>query len=171
MDTLSRFEFTAEQLKAGNQHFEFALGDDFFEALDETEIRKGSLKAVVDTRKAGNHVELHMAIDGEVAIPCNRCLEEMRQPIHTADTLKVFFGGNGSDDDALTVADDATGINIAWSLYECIALAVPIAHTHPDGGCNADMMAKFNEYAIDENAARKEADPRWDALKNISNNN
>lgn len=171
MDTLSQFELAVEQLKAGNQHFEYALNNDFFDALDETEIRKGALKAVVDTRKVGGHIELHIAIDGEVTIPCNRCLDEMQQPIHTTDVWKLFFGENAATDDAIIVAADAASINIAWNLYECIALAIPIAHTHASGQCNAEMMAKFDEYAIDEQTTRIEPDPRWDALKHISTNN
>ncbi len=171
MNTLSRYELTVEQLKAGNQHFEYALDNDFFGALDENEIRKGTLTATVDTQKAGEHIELHVAIDGEITIPCNRCLEEMQQPIHTTDVWKLFFDSTAAPDDALVVAADAASINIAWNLYECIALAIPIAHTHANGQCNAEMMAKYNEYAIDEQATRIETDPRWDALKNISNNN
>lgn len=170
MDTLSRFEITREQLKSGNQHFEYALDNDFFDALDESEIQKGSLTAIVDTQKTGERTALHFTIDGEVSIPCNRCLDEMRQPIHADESIDVIFG-NDAPDDALALTDDAESINIAWSLYECIALAIPIAHTHADGECNAEMMAKFNEYAIGEKAERTETDPRWDALKNISNNN
>ena len=75
-------------------------------------------------------------------------------------------------------------LNIAWHLYEFIVLAIPIMHTHPDGECNEAMMDKYNQYVvrhIDEDQDDCETDdvtnesdrtdPRWDALKNISNNN
>ncbi len=172
MDTLSRFDIAIDSLRVDNQQFDCTIDDDFFAALDETEIEKGSLNVAIDTQKMAKSVELHIVIDGSVTIPCDRCLDDMQQPIHVDECLMVKFDDAADDDEnTIVVTDDMRSINLAWNLYEYIALAIPIMHTHAEGDCNADMMQKYKEHAIDENTERKGTDPRWDALKNISNNN
>lgn len=169
MDTLSQFEITAEQLKADNQQFNYQIGNDFFEALPDAEVKKGALTAVINTKKTTGRVELHLAIDGEITVQCCRCLDEMQLPVHTTDVLTITLGIS-SDEDALCITPECPSVNIAWNVYEAIALCIPIAPVHAEGECNAEMMAKYSEYAVD-NEKKTETDPRWDALKNMSTNN
>ncbi len=170
MDTLDRFELSIESLIAENQHFEYDINDDFFEAVEACDIHKGSLKTTIVTQKMAQNVDLHIVIDGTIGIPCDRCLDEMEQPVHVDTHTAIIIGGD-DDSDNIFVPADARTVNIAWNVYEYIALAVPTVHTHPDGECNAEMMAKIREHTIDENTERTKTDPRWDVLKNISNNN
>lgn len=170
MDTLDRFELSIESLMAENQRFEYDINDDFFDAVEAGDIHKGSLKITIATQKMAQNVDLHIVIDGTVGIPCDRCLDEMEQPVHV-DTHTTVTIGDDIDSDDITVSPDARTVNIAWNVYEYIALAVPTVHTHTEGGCNAEMMAKIREHTIDENTERTKTDPRWDVLKNISNNN
>ena len=81
-------------------------------------------------------------------------------------------------------------LNIAWFLYEFIALTIPLKHVHQAGKCNKSMSAKLRKHAArsmdeSEDAASyddedvvdevpgegEETDPRWDELKKIIDNN
>ena len=94
--------------------------------------------------------------------------------------MKVKFGSSYVDDgdDLIIVPEDDGKINVAWFLYEIIALSIPIQHTHAPGECNEDMMKILKEHSsqnlnddseVVENG--NEMDPRWNELKKLLNNN
>ena len=80
-------------------------------------------------------------------------------------------------------------INIAWFLYEFIALNIPMKHVHAPGKCNKGMVGKLSKHlrisADDEDdddiavelpegdisEGPQEIDPRWNELKKILDNN
>ena len=109
----------------------------------------------------------------------------MEQPIETDNHLTVKLGKTYTEesDDVLVVAEDEGRVNLAWFLYEFIALAIPMKHVHEPGKCNRTMAAKLRKHAAynpedadeavdeDEETDRDEADvptdPRWDALRQL----
>jgi uncharacterized metal-binding protein YceD (DUF177 family) len=60
-------------------------------------------------------------------------------------------------------------LDIAWFIYEAIALAVPIQHVHQPGDCNDAMMRVLSEHsaARSSDADAQEIDPRWEKLKSL----
>lgn len=171
MVQLGQFDISLDSLRAENQPLMFDLDDSFFALFDDAEIRKGALKVAIDVQNLTKSASLHIKIDGEITIPCDRCLDDMQQSIEVDDVLTIKLGDQpDEDDESITVTDELQIVNMAWPLYEYIALAIPIMHTHAEGECNAEMMAHFEAHTIDENTKKNEPDPRWDALKNISKN-
>ena len=67
--------------------------------------------------------------------------------------------------------DENEGIlDLAWLIYESIALAVPIKHVHAPGKCNAAMTEKLNELSATrsgDETESKAADPRWAKLAEL----
>ncbi|MBR1630562.1 MAG: DUF177 domain-containing protein [Paludibacteraceae bacterium] len=108
---------------------------------------------------------------GTVIIPCDRCLDDMEQHVEGNDDIVVRFGNEQDTSDDLVIIDERIGmIDLSWLIYEQIALAIPIQHTHNDGQCNPGMTA----YIINDETQNTEdqtTDPRWDKLKTILNNN
>ena len=110
---------------------------------------------------------------------CEDCYDEMisgfKLPVETEDTLYVKFGEEYSEEgENLIVVPEAEGtINLAWYMYECIALTIPLKHTHPEGMCNPEMetLLKAHSAASDEISGDEEpVDPRWNALKKLKEN-
>ena len=171
MDTLDRFELSIESLTAENQHFEYDINDDFFEAVEAGDIHKGSLKITIATQKMAQNVDLHIVIDGTVGIPCDRCLDEMQQDIQTEARLMAKIGEEYSEEDDLVTIDEASGIlNVAWFIYEFIALQIPIKHVHAPGKCNSAMIQMLNEHSATRSSdedEEKPIDPRWSGLLKI----
>ena len=169
METSSRFEIELCRMADDAEVRRWHLDDSFFEQLDEKLIEHGELDATLRVTRASAAFNLEFAVTGEVSIPCDRCLEPMRQPIDTRQGLKVRLGTERSDDgDVITVpADDAT-LDVAWNLYEVIALAVPIHHVHPEGQCSDDMaklLTQHSAHASDDTPA--DADNPFAALKGL----
>jgi hypothetical protein len=62
-------------LKEARYTYEFSIGDDFFEAFEGSEIKRGELSAVVALQKCSTHLELGIEIKGRAEVMCDRCLE------------------------------------------------------------------------------------------------
>ena len=81
-------------------------------------------------------------------VPCDICLDPVEQSIETTQRLEVKLGKeNSEEDDLVTVAEDEGILDVAWYLYEFIALAIPIKHVHAPGKCNPAMVRALEEYS------------------------
>lgn len=164
---------------------DFSVDDDLFQSLEQVEINGGHLDVRLRVKKIAGVFDLSFDINGEVVISCDRCLDDMVQPISTEAKVRVKFGSEYRDDgsDVITVPETEGVINVAWLIYEFAALAIPIQHIHPAGECNPEMMnlLKQHEGHIPEDADVENTgetyadgtgiDPRWNGLKNLLNNN
>ncbi len=151
--------------------YQWTVGDDFFAATEDAQIQQGTVNVELQSKQlAGGQYDLFLNLEGEVTVPCDRCLEPMRQAIKGSATLRVRLGDQDSDDGEVIEISEARGtIDLRWHVYEQIALSLPLRHVHPDGECPGDAADTLARYAApDEDAeAEQTADPRWDALKGI----
>lgn len=188
---MGKFDSYSIQLKTmevGKSEIEYHLGNEFFEAIDEEAIQKGNVTAKVSITKTVKQSELHFELEGKVVVLCDRCLEEMDQPIKTNGHLIVRMGKEFKDDgdDVVIIPEEQGIINVSWFLYEFIELAIPIKHVHPFGRCNSGMASKLSEHLVDSESFEDDADsfsnsigsmnndsdeetidPRWEALKKL----
>ena len=192
---MSKFELYNVVLKDISNEmrmFEYDLDDAYFKKIDSPEVQKGNVKATLSVLKKQTTYELQFIIEGSVIIPCDRCLDDMVQPIHYKEKLQVKFGDSFSEEDEIVIVPESEGaINIAWFLYEFIVLNIPLKHVHPTGECNKTMATKLKKHITrqkddddDEDSSTVEfdedddftpdetqTDPRWDGLQNITENN
>ena len=150
---------------------EYNLDEQFFKAMDSTEVNGGDVQVSVSIRKATGYFELHLHVRGTVAVPCNLCLDDMEQPVEADHRLVAKFGAeNSEEDDVVTVDEDEGILNLSWLVYELIVLAIPIRHVHAPGKCNAAMMHALEEHSTDRSSdeeSNQSIDPRWEKLKNL----
>lgn len=92
--------------------------------------------------------EMNFQIEGVVVVPCDRCLDDMEIPIDTHNRLVVKFGKEYAEesDEVVVIPEEEGAINLAWFLYEFIALAVPMKHVHAPGKCNKAMSSKLKKH-------------------------
>ena len=165
MDTSGRFKINLTALPSDGATFNWQLDDAFFDALDEQEIQHGKLDVTLRVNRKSGAFELHFQVKGDVCIPCDRCLEPMTQPIDTEATITVRLGEQYDDDgEVITVPETEPEVDVAWNLYEIIALGIPIYHVHPDGQCPEEVNQLFAEEQDEDD---KPTDSRWDALKTL----
>ncbi|MDE7026236.1 MAG: DUF177 domain-containing protein, partial [Paramuribaculum sp.] len=93
---------------------------------------------------------------------------------------------NDDSDELLVIPESENHLNVAYMLYDTIALQIPIKHVHPLGKCNRQMTAILKKHRanrpddmdtdledelIDEidsiETEQQTSDPRWDALKGL----
>ncbi len=172
MCSLETFKINLKAMETDGMRREYTLDDAFFKALDASEVKGGALHVSVSIRKASGFFELHFHAEGTVTVPCDLCLEDMSQPIVADHTLMAKLGAetNTDDDDTITVDEDEGILDIAWLIYEFVALAIPIKHVHAPGKCNSAMTQKLAELSGAVRSGKEEeqaTDPRWSALANL----
>jgi len=150
----------------------YTLGDEYFGGLEETAIRKGEINVEVTLEKVAlNEYALHLSVAGVVIVPCDRCLDDMEQPVNLDSTYKVKLGVEESADDDVIMVDENEGVlSIAWLIYETVALAVPIKHVHAPGKCNDAMTQKLKELSATRSGdgeGERAIDPRWAELEKL----
>ena len=170
------FTIPFKGLKEGRYDFDFKVDDEFFEKFEESEIKEGTLLAVVKMDKRTSHLDLLVKVTGAAVISCDRCLEMFSYPISCENRIDVKFGEDNSsgDADVIYLSTDEHELDLRQHIYEFIHLALPIRRVHPidkNGkiGCNPQMIEKLKELLIDEDK-QNNTDPRWDELKKWMNN-
>jgi len=184
----SLYNISLKNLSFGVHTYAYELDRKFFEAIDGDEVRKGNVKVEVNVKRTSSTFEFDFELKGVVQVPCTRCLDDMDQTVDSRNRLIVKFGKEYSEesDEIVIIPEEEGEINIAWFLYEFIALTIPIKHVHPAGECNRAVSSKLrkhravskDEEETDEDLGDEEeltdegdtqsGDPRWEALKGLN---
>ena len=163
--------------------FNYELGNEFFESLDGPEVRQGNVDVSLSVIRVSSAFELDFYIKGKVTVTCDRCLDDMEIPVETENRLIVTFGEAYVEisDDQIIVSEEDGFIDVAWYIYEFIALAIPVKRVHESGECNEIMTSKLRELCVDEvnedddvsgsTEEQQQIDPRWNALRNLMRDN
>ena len=171
MNVLESLKIDLKGLKDEETTLDFDLNDNYFETLDNADVKKGSLHVSVSIRKATGFFEFIFHTDGKIIIPCDRCLDEMEQPVETDNRLIVKLGSDYSEEDDIIVVPENEGIlDMAWFIYEFVVLVIPIRHVHAPGKCNPAMTEALEELSADRSSDEESiqpVDPRWAKLKDI----
>lgn len=187
MGKYSQYKISLRSLPEGQSEFDYHLDNKFFSLIDDgsVDIKRGNIDVRLLVKKTGFTFECDFSIQGDVTVPCDRCLDDLKMDINTKNRLIVKFGKEYSEesDEIVIIPEDDGEINIVWFLYEFIALSLPIKKVHPQGECNKAMSSKLKKYKVtdpddvdddDEDSGDVEIDDeasndtRWDSLKNIN---
>lgn len=171
MSKLEQFKIDLKGLPEGENAFRFDIADDFFEAVDAPAVKHGNVVSTLTVQRTGDLFDLDFHINGSVTVQCDRCLDDMDQPVVGDSHLVAKFGDDYSeDDDLITVREDEGILDVSWLIYQFIELAIPIRHVHAPGKCNPAMMRILEEHSAarsGDGEAEAAVDSRWAALNNL----
>ena len=172
MGRFDKYNVDLKGLKTASLNLDFELDNAFFGDIDGEEFQKGNVKASVTVRKNRDVFDFTFVLNGTVVVPCDRCLDELEIDVETENVLRVKLGSEYADEGDIVIVPEQDGdLNIAWYLYEFIALALPMKRVHAPGKCNNDMLGKLKKHSHAEDEAtekeEQEIDPRWAGLKNL----
>ncbi|MBQ8270360.1 MAG: DUF177 domain-containing protein [Bacteroidaceae bacterium] len=173
MGRFDKYNIDLKGLKTEPLVLEFNLDNAFFADIEGEEFQKGAVKAQVTARKNRDVFDFTFALAGAVIVSCDRCLDDLEIEVETENSLRVKFGSDYADDgDTVVVPEQDGDLNIAWYLYEFIALSLPMKRVHAPGKCNREMTGKLDKHSHGgvsacDDAGTDDIDPRWESLKNI----
>ena len=193
MGKLTAFKLPLKGMPLGTQEFEYELTTEFFKDMESSDVKKGDVKVVLKVNNKGDIFHLDFTLNGVIFIPCDRCLDDMEHIVDTTYHLTVKYGDKYSDekDDLLVIPQSEACLNVSYIIYDTVMLTIPLKHVHPAGMCNKAMSAKLRKLTarnFDDNDELIEGgfddeleedidnsdsfiDPRWEALKNLNDNN
>lgn len=124
MGKFTLYKLPLKSLPVGTHHYEYLLDNEFFRNIDGPEVQKGKVSVTLSVKRTADVFELDFVINGVIQVPCDRCLDDLDLEVDTKEKLYVKFGAEYSDEnDNVVIVPEAEGeINIAWFLYEFIAL-------------------------------------------------
>ena len=173
---MNKYKIKFRGLKEGKYSYKFEVDDYFFSQFEESEIKKGKVTFDTEMIISNNFITLNITLNGEVVVPCDRCLDNFLQVIQYKTVLYVEFGYKNSDisdvDNKIILSEKENDINLDKHFYDYIHLSLPYQKVHPKDKngqttCNIEMINKMEELSsIDKN---KDTDPRWDQLKSLLN--
>ena len=130
------------------------LHDDFFQDLDQNEIKAGNIHLDLKMRESAAETFIFdFNIHGTVIVECDRCLDDLALDVCVKETIKVRYEdeSDSSADDIKFIPKNTTTYDASWDVYEIVELALPIQRTHAIEDCNEDMINHIcNEFTEDE---------------------
>lgn len=191
MGKYTAFKLPLKSLGVGTHEFRYHLDKQFFENMESSDIHGADLDVVLTVQYNGDFYTLDFHITGEVILICDRCLDDLHFPIDATYHIVVKYGEtyNDDSDEVLEIPDSDSTLNVAYMIKDTVELAIPIKHVHPQGKCNRQMSAmlkkhratgadedsELEEQLIDEmetmdseDSGQQAIDPRWNALRKLS---
>lgn len=165
-------------MKTGTHHFEFEIGQSFFNEYDHPDILDGSFKIDLQLGKSEPVSTLHYSFKGTVTVPCDVCLDPFDLPIDGEELLYVKTDPDFMDEtneEVLYLSESENEIDLSQHVYDSVCIRFPFRKAHPEDengepGCNPEMLEKINKHrhVSDENES---TDPRWNDLKKFLEDN
>ncbi len=156
-------------LSLGNHHFDFQIGDSFFENIECSEVQGGEVQVSVMLERQERMLVFDIAFHGFLTTPCDRCLDPFPFPVEGEERLYVKFGEDFHEEsyDVMVIPKSEHRIDLTHIVYEMLILMLPYQRVHPDDEdgnttCDPEILARMEHLK-----ANQGEDPRWDALKNI----
>lgn len=187
MGKFDLYKVDLKNMKEDVREYDYLLDTKFFIDIDGAELQKGKVKVHLAVKKMPVMFELLFQLEGVAIVPCDRCLDDVEIPISTQSRLIVKFGKDFSEesDEVVVIPEEEGVINLAWFMYEFVALAIPIKHVHAPGKCNKAMSSKLKKHSVKSSDEEDDfgiedddvvftddnldtpTDSRWDALKGL----
>ena len=181
-------KLSISSLPFGKQDFNYQLNGKFFNEIEASEVRSGSVDVALSVTHLQEGIyELDFVCNGIITIPCDRCLDDMDHVVDTNYHLTVKMGDALDDslDNVLVIPSSWTTLDLAPIVRDTVLLTIPMMHVHSPGDCNEEMLGRLLEhtthsYDDDDDFIRepeqesdsndKDIDPRWAALQQLIEN-
>lgn len=176
MEKNSIYKIPIVALKNKVHHFEYKIDGTFFNDFENSVVtdlknEDSNIEIKVSLEKRDRVIVLLFAIDGNINLVCDRCLDHYKQEVFGDYKLIIQFGGeinqdNDDDDDIILIPANSDFIDVSKPIYDYILLSIPIQHIHSNlDKCNKEMISFLNK----EKEKKQEIDPRWEILNKLKN--
>lgn len=188
MNALRAYDINIAGLDNKRHEYDFESDDAFFTALDQSLIEKGHVHTHLVLEKSETMIRLEFHSTGTVEQLCDRSLDEYDEPVDTTQVMLLKFGDRNEElsDEIELIERNTPTINVARYIFEFISLSLPMKRLHPryrsdedddldsDDNSNGKLVYQSDAPADDSEPDADEPptaiDPRWDALRKLSDN-
>ncbi len=153
MGKFTAYNVPLKSLGEGTHEFDYRLDGEFFANMENADIRKADVAVKLKITLVHGRYDLQFAMQGTVTTLCDRCLDDLDLPIDTSYRILVEYGSdyNSDSDELLVIPNSDSNLNVAYMIYDTVALAIPMKHVHPLGKCNRQMTALLRKHRTRDN--------------------
>lgn len=169
-------EIPVKGLPAGESNFRFEIGEAFFQAFGNSQIKDADCSVKVSVIRHQTFLDAVCSIAGFVVVECDRCLEDLSLKVDIEPHLTVGFGNvevdeaDGSDDaDVIVIDRTDTVVSLDQFVYDYVCLSLPLVKVHPQGKCNTEMLRFLQGGAAAGQTSETESRP-FEGLKDLLEN-
>ena len=161
---LNTFKIDIFRLESKQYLHEFEGNNDFFEALDQELIQKGSFKATVVLNKNETMIQMMYHITGSVELTCDRSLDLFDFPVDITQKMILKFSDHNEEitEELVLIDRNTQYINVAQDIFDFIGLQIPIKKLHPrfikDEVTYESLMKKFEDEYEEEDIDEDDLD-------------
>lgn len=179
MNELRQYEIPIFGLENKRYEYDFQSGDAFFDVLEQELIEKGNVSTHLVLNKSETMIRLDFQITGTVEQTCDRSLDLYNEPINLERLLLLKFSDHNEEltDEIELIERNTHSINIARYIFEFIATSMPMKKLHPrfrdeDEQDDEESEGKliYRSDSDEEKTDEPTIDPRWAALRKLSDN-
>lgn len=170
MERRTDTEVRVNDLEPGNYHYDYTLDGAFFSTFENEEFLDGNVIFNVTLEKTAHDTVFHFDFQGTIKSTCDRCLGELEVAVEGKQDLLVKFSDTevSDNEDTVVLPEKATTIDLAQWMYEYVVVAMPMQKLHKEGECDPEVL-KYLNTEEEQTEASEEIDPRWEALKQLKN--
>ena len=172
----TRIQFSG--LKPGTYEFSYELDGEFFKGFENAELSDGRVDFEVKLERKERLMMFDFRFKGEVETVCDRCLGPLTVEVEGEETLCVKFGedSRSEDENVVFLPESAYEIDLGQNMYEYVVVSMPMVHYHPTGEdgkpmCDPEMLKYIGTEEESQEKPADVADPRWEALKALKDEN
>ncbi len=147
----------------------FKINDTLLSEIENSVLTKGSGSCKVTLQKSETMISLHLSIDAEVELICDRSLDSFSHPMLLVEDVIIKYGEEDDDshEEYMVIRRETPSIFVDGLIYEFISLAVPMKKLHPryEGKATPDLI--YSTKAKKKEKTEDVIDPRWEALKKL----
>ena len=116
MGKFEAYSIDLKNLTPGVHDYEYLLDNKFFADIEGDQVQRGNVQVSLTVKRMSLMFEMNFKLEGIVIVSCDRCLDDMEQPIETENRLIVKFGPEYAeeDDEVVIIPEDEGRINLAW---------------------------------------------------------
>ena len=168
--------------------YSFKVGDEFFEAFEDSIVKKGNFKVDVTLDRSETMIVAQMSIVGNAELVCDRSLDEFLFPIDSQERIVYKYEDKYEeiDDTLIHIPFGAESLDLSTNIYDLINVQIPMKKLHPrfveesfddiDDDFE-DEEESFLVYSSEDERSEEEnqesddssdIDPRWSKLKDLN---
>ena len=178
VNELKQYEIPIFGLENKRYEYDFESDNAFFGALEQEMITKGNSHTHLTLNKSETMIRLDFQIKGTVELTCDRSLDLYDEPIDIERLLLLKFSDHNEEltDEIELIERNTHSINIGRYIFEFIATSLPMKKLHPrfrdedEQDEDSDGKVIYTSETNDESTEDDPIDPRWAALRKLSDN-
>lgn len=174
MKNKDSYKINYRTLSNGKHDIHFHIDPQMFTSVDDGEIHGGECNVNIHLTKGLSSLRLEIAIEGDVTVSCDRCLEDVSVPVRfdgvlivniTSEVQSSEFVIDDKSEDTLLINPMIEELDLEEYLYDSLILSLPIQRVHEEDDegvslCNPDMLSRFSiadeDWDLDEDDDEEE---------------